>query len=147
RLIAIYPRAPFRILRNEPKLHFDENVYRVYQEARGTFLWFCSDRFFYNVDIGLILGLIARHPALRAITFSDLFRRVHPPAKDRQNDLDLLQDYAILEKLSGEFLHHQAHRYFLTSVDQVVDSDSIYGGAAALFDATPDCIVRINHSS
>lgn len=145
-LAARNPRIPFRLLRNDPKLAYDENVYRVYAEARGKFLWFISDRFLYNVDVPLVIDVIKRHDDLLAVTFSDLFRRPFPTPEGRALELEHVWDDATLAPLAGKRLDVDGARYVLTTSKVIRDEKVLYGRAASLFDSTPDNIVKVNHS-
>ena len=64
----------FKLIRNDQNVGYDLNHYLAYTTSQGKFIWFCSDRYIYNVNVKTIVSIIKNNQNINTITFSDLFR-------------------------------------------------------------------------
>lgn len=72
-----HPWVTVRFTRNASNVGYDRNHQLVWREARGAYLLFCSDRYYYGIDFRPVVAALAeRQPA--ALVFSDRFRAVWP---------------------------------------------------------------------
>lgn len=135
-LITRFPAVPIRYLRNTHNVGYDRNHLYVYQHARGKYVWFCSDRYVYNVDLALVLHIIRKHhPSV--LTFSDLFRSVLPIAIN--SSLEYVYDDKLANYLKAEQHSHSGRPYLVTMSSNVISSGVLQIGVPIA--NVSDCIV------
>lgn len=131
------PDVPLRYTRNDANLGYDGNHLLLYRKAVGEYVWFCSDRYYYAVDVSLLLHIIKQHRP-SAITFSNMFRAVWRPAHD--SDLRYVDDDWLAERLKAERHQHRGRPYLLSTVATIQASGCLRRGVPAA--NVSDCVIR-----
>lgn len=132
-----HPHVAWRVVHQKTNVGYDRNHYDAYVQARGTYVWFCSDRYIYDVELSAILAALeAEQPS--ALTFSFLFRPL-----DREKRAGTVDDIAddwlgrLLEAPERVFDGVQA---FVTSVAALQDAETLRRGIPAA--NVSDCVLR-----
>ncbi len=132
-----HPEVTWRIVRQETNVGYDRNHYDGYVKARGAYVWFCSDRYIYDVRLPAVIdALESIEPA--ALTFSFLFRSLD---SDRNaGTLDGIADDWLGATLGAEEQRFDGVPAFIAKVAAFQDSDALKRGIPVA--NVSDCILR-----
>lgn len=135
----------FKFIKNETNLGFDLNHYKAYTTATGAFIWFCSDRYIYNVNVKTIVDIIRTTDNIGAITFSTLFKKrgnipVNPDAVDT---IDKMYDTTSLSSLNPSFKEYNQTRCYEVSNTSLIKENINHYKTSSLVANVSDSIVKI----
>lgn len=135
----------FHLISNNINLGYDLNHYKAYTYAQGDFIWFCSDRYIYNINVKTIIEIIKGCANLSVITFSDLLRKEKSIIK---NPFDIDTVEKMYETLNFAQFNGSIEEYNLTPCYTITNSNLTKVGINSLRNISftvnvSDCIVKI----
>jgi hypothetical protein len=118
---AQHPWVHLRYARNEENIGYDGNHLRSWNAARGRYILFCSDRYYYGVDFRPVLAALqGASPA--GLVFSDRFRAVWPTPAGTP---DKVCDEWLVDKLDGTMNTYDGWQALATTAAGVVASGAL----------------------